>query len=124
MFDKRWWRTVWQIVRNLAAGFVVVGSLALAAILFFLGAFIAHDPFVGTPGMRAALFVASFCCLATCIVVSMRFIRTGPGWSYPVAAAALVLAAALVAMSGIGEPETIALLLCLLALVTPWWAPG
>jgi len=119
MDDERGWR----IVRVVAAVTVALGSLALAALLFIIGMVFAHPVFGGTPVLQAVLVAASLCCLAACFLVTMRATGTDPGWAYPVAAAALVLAAALVVMSGIAEPKIYALPLCLLALVTPWWAP-
>ena len=120
----------WRIVRNVAAGFVVVGSLALAVLLFIIGTVFTAPVFGGTPDLRAVLVAASLCCVVACLLVSIgafeqgrRWTLQGRRWTFLLAAAALVLAAALVVRSGLALPVMDPLIFALLALVTPWWAP-
>jgi hypothetical protein len=113
----------WGTTRNVAIVIVVFGSLALAAFLFIFGTVFAHGGFGGTPGMRAALLGAAVCCLAASILVSIGAVEQRRRRRFLLAAAALVLAAALLAMSELAGPGFLVIPLCLLALVTPWWAP-
>ena len=123
MKDQR----VWQGVRIIAGGVVVVGALYLALIHFlllgFIGAFLAY-PTSEDEALVKTVFIGAAGGFVAAICVILALFGLWSRWLFGLAAGVLVIVAVAFLQSppvGSFDFHTWALGSLLLALLTPWW---